>query len=84
MDTGSCLEYGGVLLISDKPVPIDEMWFVVKNIPIEKSKPDIDIDVIHTYAKVWSSCKNYSCGYNSQIMDKVHELVKQVYVTKLS
>ena len=69
------LENKGTIIISKFPEEVDTLWFILNNL-----QENLDINDIHSFAKVWSASKKYKCSYSSEINIKVKALAQNIYI----
>ena len=65
------LEYNGKIYVFDDHIDIETMWFVAKN----------DLDPNDPIVMIWQTYNTYKCTYSPEIMERIHELNKKIYVS---
>lgn len=56
----------------------NRLWFIISHTSINNN-----IDNLVKLSKLWINCKKYNCKYNSNIMNQISQVEKNMYSDKV-
>lgn len=65
------LDNNGKLVLNNSVKPVNECWFVMKN---------LSSDMVHEYAAIYSVKQTYKCSYDPQIEDTINTMNQNLLV----
>lgn len=69
------IEAGGKIFVSKKPLPVDQFWFIAKN--VNDSRP---VPTVVNFSHAWKQAKVLGCSYSDDIMRHVNDMSKNLHV----
>lgn len=71
----STLQYNGMVVIVDKPIPLPQLWFIAKN---------INHNNVVNRSHIWYETKTLGCKYSDNISKHLEKMDTKTYVSSMS
>lgn len=75
------LEASNKLFVSKKPMPVDQLWFIAKNVDSEKSTMNNEI---LCYSHIYKEAKSLGCEYAEDVMTELNAMAAKTNVASCS